>query len=178
MTNGKNEDKIISMMLEETFNSTGSEAVSKRSKELLMHFVEASSSEIVTEEGGDDFLYNYLNRQNLFFLSGNFVEQTNCLRFSFGHEVYDIPKNMNSLDFFSEELESKTNGLLLLNDVNDSDKLSEVFSSLCGYESDLIFVNTSYGVYMVLCPKNDSAVFSWLSNYLGIKNTETKLKVA
>jgi len=172
------EDQLISVMLEETFDSMNAEGVSKDRKELLKHFVEASSKSPESTLQDDEFLYNFLNRQNLFFLSGSYIHQTHCLRFSFGHATYDIPENMKSLSNFSDDVKSGENNIILLNDDCDNDHLGSVFSTFCGYDADLIFVNTKFGIYLILPPKNDDAVYGWLSNYLGIKENKTILKAA
>ncbi len=172
------EDQLISVMLDETFDSMNVEGVSKDRIELLKHFVNASSKGISKQTCTDEFLYNFLNRQNLFFLTGNFVHETNCLRFSFGHEVYDIPKNMESFSLFGDEVEKGINSLILLDSDTDTDQLRSIFSSFCGYDSDLIFVNTQLGVYLILPPEKDLAVYKWLANYLGIADEKSSLKAA
>lgn len=134
------QDSLIGMMVEETFEQSGSDQV--KDEVDLGNYFEARISFATKKQ--DDSVFHFLNSYQLKHLTFQYKEGTGCFRVRKGKLCLDFPSNWSIFQAFSEL--SQNNYLIVSALENNDDFLCELFAGILPGATNFVFCHSPTGV--------------------------------
>lgn len=160
MSAPKNEENLISQLLEETYEISRPSQVFDAGT--LEHYFQLRTSQIEKEEENPFVQLFYL--QGISFFPFVYVKEIGAFRINFKSKIIDFPQNWGVFEFFRESFESMEMKLFRIKDFDET--LYEVLSGSEGFNGEPCLLKTQAGAYLFVLEDGDSSKIKMIQDLI------------